>query len=94
MVKKVEERENLEHARALAMRQRFEERTKHFLNAKQRTIGINKEALDEQVNEKCRMQQAEKMQNEEEGRVFCFELWYFANEESHIHLSILLQQRN
>jgi hypothetical protein len=56
------------------MRQRFEERTKHFLNAKQRTIGINKEALDEQVDEKRRTQQSEKMQNEVEGRALYFEL--------------------
>jgi hypothetical protein len=34
------------------MGQRFEERTKRFLNAKERTIGIDKHFLDNQVAEK------------------------------------------
>jgi hypothetical protein len=41
-----------QEVRAVAMRQRFQERTQRFLNAKQRTIGIDKEFLDQQVNEK------------------------------------------
>lgn len=34
------------------MRRRFEERTDRFLNPKQRTIGIDKEFLDHQVEER------------------------------------------
>jgi len=41
-----------QEARALAMRRRFEERTDRFLNPKQRTIGIDKEFLDHQVEER------------------------------------------
>ena len=55
-----------EEAKALAMRKRFEERTKRFLNAKQRTIGIDKEYLDKQVEEKnqYRIQEEERRVNE------------------------------
>ena len=34
------------------MRQRFEDRTKRFLDGKQRTIGVDKEYLHRQVEEK------------------------------------------
>ncbi len=41
-----------EEKKALAMRQRFEERTRRFLDAKQRTIGVDKDYLHRQVEEK------------------------------------------
>ena len=53
-----------EQAKALAMRQRFEERTKRFLDAKQRTIGVDKEYLQKQVEEK----NIEMLKKKEEGK--------------------------
>lgn len=53
-----------EQAKALAMRQRFEERTKRFLDAKQRTIGVDKEYLWKQVEEK----NIELLKKNEEGK--------------------------
>lgn len=46
------------------MRQRFEERTKRFLDAKQRTIGVDKEYLQKQVEEK----NIEMLKKKEEGK--------------------------
>lgn len=57
-----------EEAKALAMRKRFEERTKLFLNAKQRTIGIDKLYLDKQVHEKNQHYIQEREERIEEGR--------------------------
>ena len=45
------------------MRQRFEERTKRFLDAKQRTIGVDKEYLQRQVDEK-RLETDKQKENE------------------------------
>jgi len=56
-----------EKAKALAMRRRFEERTKLFLNAKQRTIGIDKAYLDKQVREKNQHRIHEEEERVEEG---------------------------
>ena len=53
-----------EQAKASAMRQRFEERKKRFLDAKQRTIGVDKETLQQQVEEK----NFERIKQKEEGR--------------------------
>jgi hypothetical protein len=49
------------------MRQRFQERTERFLNAKQRTIGIDKEFLDQQVEERNRLMMLEKEDGIQEG---------------------------
>lgn len=57
-------------ARIMAMRQRSFERTKRFLNAKQRSIGIDKEYLDKQVQEKNETRLLKKKEEEEEGK-FC-----------------------
>jgi len=57
-----------EEAKASAMRQRFQERTERFLNAKQRTIGIDKEFLDQQVQEKNRLVILEKEVGVQEGQ--------------------------
>ncbi len=53
-----------EEAKASAMRQRFEERTIRFLDAKKRTIGVDKETLRQQVEEK----NLERIKQKEEGR--------------------------
>jgi len=50
------------------MRQRFQERTERFLNAKQRTIGIDKEFLDQQAQEKNRLVILEKEVGVQEGQ--------------------------
>ena len=50
------------------MRQRFQERTQRFLNAKQRTIGIDKEFLDQQVNEKNMVYEEERNKSILEGK--------------------------
>lgn len=60
MVKLQDNQLEKEEGRALAMRQRFQERTERFLNAKQRTIGIDKEFLDQQVEERNRLMMLEK----------------------------------
>ena len=57
-----------ENDSALAMRKRFEERTKRFLNAKHRTIGIDKDFLDHQLEEKNRSLELEKQEQDEEGQ--------------------------
>ncbi len=49
------------------MRQRFQERTVRFLNAKQRTIGIDKDFLDKQVEERNRSMMLEKETGVHEG---------------------------
>lgn len=49
-----------EEARALDMRERSTQRTRRFLNAKQRTIGIDKHSLDQQVQAKNEMLEQEK----------------------------------
>lgn len=52
----------------MMMRERFENRTRRFLNAKHRTIGIDKEFLNKQVeeknDEKCRIKEEEKQYGE------------------------------
>lgn len=53
-----------EEAKAQAMRFRFEERTKRFLDAKQRTIGVDKAYLQKQVEEKNK----EMLKMKEEGK--------------------------
>lgn len=57
-----------EEEKALAMRHRFEDRTKRFLDAKQRTIGVDKDYLQKQVEEKrmevTRRKEAEKHEGE------------------------------
>jgi hypothetical protein len=57
-----------QEVRAVAMRQRFQERTQRFLNAKQRTIGIDKEFLDQQVNEKNMVYEEERNKSILEGK--------------------------
>jgi hypothetical protein len=52
-----------EEIKAAGMRQRFNERTKRFLDAKQRTIGVDKDYLHQQVHEK----NLERIKQEEEG---------------------------
>ncbi len=49
------------------MRLRFEERTKRFLDAKQRTIGVDKAYLQKQVEEK----NMEMLKMKEEGKADC-----------------------
>ena len=60
-----------QEVRAVAMRQRFQERTQRFLNAKQRTIGIDKEFLDQQVNEKNMVYEEERNKSILEGKFKC-----------------------
>jgi len=57
-----------QEARAVAMRQRFQDRTQRFLNAKQRTIGIDKQFLDQQVNEKNALYEEERNKSISEGK--------------------------
>ena len=57
-----------EEAKATAMRQRFEERTKRFLDAKQRTIGVDKEYLQQQVDEKRLEAEKQKENEKNEGK--------------------------
>ena len=49
------------------MRERFEERTKRFLDSKKRTIGIDKAYLDKQVEEKNQQCIREKERLTDEG---------------------------
>ncbi len=57
-----------EVAKAEAMKKRFEERTKRFLDAKQRTIGVDKEYLQKQIEEK-RLESRRQKENEKcEGK--------------------------
>ena len=49
------------------MRMRFQERTERFLNAKQRTIGIDKTFLDKQVEERKQLMQHEKDSEIQQG---------------------------
>ena len=49
------------------MRRRYEQYTARFLNAKQRTIGIDKEYLHKQVEEKKQQQIREKEEGIQEG---------------------------
>lgn len=49
-----------EEQRLFALRQRLEDRSKRFVNAKARTIGVDKDALDKQVEEKRQQQLAER----------------------------------
>ena len=58
-----------EQAKALAMRQRFEERTRRFLDTKQRTIGVDKEYLQKQVEEKRLRVEKDKEDGKNEGEL-------------------------
>lgn len=57
-----------EEANALAMRQRFNERAVKFMDSKQRTIGIDKQCLDEQLEERKRQIELDKQQDLKEGK--------------------------
>ncbi|KAL9181068.1 hypothetical protein ACHAXT_009873 [Thalassiosira profunda] len=59
MVLLQEHRANQEQARLDALRQRDSERAQRFMNAKSRSIGIDKGALDRQLEEKERFRRAE-----------------------------------
>jgi hypothetical protein len=56
-----------EEAKVLAMRQRCQERSIKFLDSKQRTIGIDRNALDEQVEEHKRHIEQEKEEELQQG---------------------------
>jgi len=60
-----------EQSKALAIRQRFEDRTKRFLDAKQRTIGVDKEYLDKQVEEKRNELKMKQQEEEYDGEYNC-----------------------
>lgn len=59
-----------DQSRALAMHQRFEERTAKFLYSKQRTIGVDKQSLDEQLEEKKHQMEDMKLEETKEGKLF------------------------
>lgn len=50
------------------MRERSTQRTHRFLNAKQRTIGIDKNSLDQQVQEKNEILEQEKERELDYGK--------------------------
>lgn len=54
------------------MRQRFEERTKRFLDAKQRTIGVDKAYLHKQVEEKNIEISKQKEDSKKDGEISSF----------------------
>lgn len=62
-----EELRRKDQAKQKGMRDRAEERTSRFMNAHERTIGVNKAALDEQVREKNKKNLEEKQTNIDEG---------------------------
>jgi trehalose-6-phosphate synthase len=62
--------EQQERKRLDALRQRDQERAKRFVNAKSRSIGIDKEYLDKQVEEKRLRELAEKEERLAEGTCF------------------------
>ena len=61
------------------MRNRYEQYTARFLNAKQRTIGIDKEYLDKQVEEKKQQQIREKEEGLQEGISLNLICWLLYN---------------
>lgn len=56
-----------EDAKALAMRQRFNDRAVKFMDSKQRTIGVDKQYLDKQLEENRTKQEHEKQQGIKEA---------------------------
>ena len=58
-----------EQKRLESLRQRDQDRAKRFLDAKSRSIGIDKEYLDRQVEEKRRKEIEEKEEKAREGEL-------------------------
>ena len=56
-----------ERARLNALRERDEDRTKRFMNAKNRSIGIDKKYLDKQIEEKRLLELAHQEEKLAEG---------------------------
>ena len=63
-----------EEKRILAMRARAEARTQKFLNARSRTIGIDLDGLNAQVEEKRLLREAEKKAAADQGECSVFGL--------------------
>lgn len=68
MIIDVEKEKNMGASRAQSMRLCSQERVARFLNSKQRTIGIDKDYLDQQVVEKNRLLLEEKRKKSEEAQ--------------------------
>jgi len=57
-----------EEKRILAMRARAQSRTERFLNARSRTIGVDVEGLNQQVEEKRQLREAERKADADQGK--------------------------
>ena len=62
-----EETLDLERARLEALRRREQDRAKRFMNAKNRSIGIDKSYLDRQIEEKRQLELAQREEKLAEG---------------------------
>ena len=56
-----------EEAKCFAMQQKFKDHAAKFMDSKQRTIGVDKQSLDKQIEENKRKLEYEKQQDIEEG---------------------------
>jgi len=72
MVKLQDEILAKELAQARALHRRCDERTVRFMNAKKRTIGVDRNELDRQLVEKEQHHQAEKEASKDEGKLLSF----------------------